>query len=112
MQTIDFKDFQRVDIRVGTVVNVETFPEARNPSFKLWVDLGKDLGVKKSSAQLTVHYDPADLLGKQVVCICNFEPRQIANFMSEILVTGFESEEGGVVITTVERPVPNGARLY
>ncbi len=112
MQTIDFKDFQQIDIRVGTVTEVKYFDKARKPAYKIWVDLGEELGIKKSSAQLTQLYTPEDLLGKQVVCVCNFEPRQIADFMSEVLITGFDIEEGGVAITTVDIPVPNGTKLY
>lgn len=112
VQTIDIKDFQRVDFRVGTILEVQPFEKARKPSYKIWVDLGEELGVKKSSAQLTAHYTPEDLVGKQVICVCNFAPRQIADFMSEILITGFETEKNSVVISTVERAVPNGAKLF
>ncbi len=110
MQTIEYSDFQKVDIRVGTVVKVETFPKTRIPAYKVLVDLG-ELGIKKSSAQLT-HYLPADLIGKQVICICNFKPKQIADFMSEILITGFDNGTGQVVLASVEKAVPNGAKLF
>ena len=112
MQTIDFEDFNKIDLRVGTIVRVEKFEKARKPAYKIWIDLGEDLGTKKSSAQVTFYYQPEDLIGKQVICVCNFKPRQIADFMSEVLVTGFTSEAGGIVLSTAERPVPNGAKLH
>lgn len=112
MQTIDFEDFDKIDLRVGTVIKVEPFNKAIKPSYKIWIDLGAEMGIKKSSAQLTHFYHPDDLIGRQVVCVCNLKPRQIADFMSEVLVTGFESSEGGIVLSSVERPIPNGARLH
>lgn len=112
MQTIDYEDFNKIDIRVGTVIKVEPFEKARNPSYKVWVDLGPEIGIKKSSAQITHLYTSEGLIGKQVVCVCNLKPRQIADFMSEVLITGFESQEGGIVLTSVEREVPNGAKLH
>ena len=110
--TIDFDDFLKVDVRVGTIVKAEAFPEARKPAFKLWVDFGPPLGVKKSSAQVTRHYALEALVGRQVAAVVNFPPRQIGKFMSEILVLGFPDGEGEVVMIGPDRPVPNGGRLY
>lgn len=111
MNTIDWSDFERVELRVGTVIDVQPFPEARKPAWKVWVDFGPELGVRKSSAQITRHYAREDLLGRQVVGVVNFPPRQIGPFRSEFLLTGFVDADGGVVIAVPERPVPNGARL-
>ena len=112
MQTIDIEDFNKIDLRVGTIIKVEKFEKARKEAYKIWIDLGEELGTKKSSAQVTFHYKIDDLIGKQVLCVCNFRPRQIADFMSEVLITGFTSKEGGIVLATVERPVQNGAKLH
>ena len=105
-----FDDFMKLDIRVGTILSAKNFEKARKPAYQLEVDFGKELGVKKSSAQITDHYKPEDLIGKQVLAVVNFPPRQIANFMSEILVLGTYSE-GGVVLITPDKPVKSGDKL-
>ena len=110
--TISFDDFMKVDVRVGTIVGVDPFPEARKPALKLRIDFGPEIGVKKSSAQVTKYYTPETLVGRQVAAVVNFPPRQIGPFMSEVLTLGFPDGEGDVVLVAVERPVPNGGRLY
>jgi len=109
---LTFDDFLKVDIRKGTVTAAEPYPEARKPAIKLWVDFGGELGVKKSSAQLVAHYTPEELVGKQVMAVVNFPPRQIGKFMSEILVLGVPDGEGEVVLLTPDKQVPDGGRLY
>jgi len=109
---ISFEDFARVDIRVGTVVDAQPFPEARRPAIKLWVDFGEAIGVKKTSAQLTVHYTPDVLVGRQVAAVVNFPPKQIGKFMSEILVLGFPDAAGEVILLAIDKPVPNGGKLF
>lgn len=112
MDEISFDDFLKVDVRVGTVVRAEPYPEARKPAIKVWVDFGEDLGERKTSAQITEHYDPDSLIGKQVLAVVNFPPRQIGKFMSEVLLLGLPDDEGNVVLVGADKPVPNGGRLH
>ena len=111
METISWDDFERVELRAGTIVKAEPFPEARKPAYRLWVDFG-EFGVKQSSAQVTAYYRPGELVGRQVLGVLNFPPKRIAGFESQVLVTGFASEEGEVVLASPERAVPNGAKLF
>ena len=108
---ISFDDFMKVEIRAGTVLKAEIFPEARKPAYKLTIDFGHEVGEKKSSAQITVHYKPGDLVGRQVMAVTNFPPRQIGPFMSEVLTLGYADENGDIVLSTIDRVVPNGERL-
>lgn len=112
MGEISFDDFVKVDVRVGTVIRAEPFPEARNPAIKMWVDFGDEIGEKKTSAQVTVHYTPEQLVGRQVMAVVNFPPRQIGKFMSEVLVLGFPDEEGAIVLAQPEFEVPKGGRMH
>jgi tRNA-binding protein len=111
-ETIAFTDFERVDIRVGTIVDAQPFPEARKPAIRLWIDFGAELGVKKSSAQLTVHYKPDQLIGRQVCAVVNFPPRQIGPFQSEVLTLGMPDGDGAVVLIRPDLTVPDGGRLF
>ena len=110
--TIAYDDFQRVDIRAGTVTRAEPFPEARKPAIKLWVDFGPEIGTRKTSAQITDHYTPEALIGRQVLAVVNFPPRQIGPFMSEVLTLGCSDAEGRIVLLAPDRPVPDGARMH
>lgn len=109
---ISFDDFMKVDIRVGRVIRAEPYPEARKPAIKLWVDFGPEIGEKKTSAQLTVHYTPETLVGRRVVGVVNFPPRQIGKFMSEVLVLGVPDENGAVVLLNPDKDVPLGGRMF
>ena len=108
---ISWQEFEKVELRAGTIVQVEDFQKARKPAYKIWVDLGAEIGTKRSSAQVTKLYTKEELLGRQVICVTNVPPKQVADFMSEVLVTGFVLPDGEVVLSQPERPVPNGARL-
>jgi tRNA-binding protein len=110
--SITYDDFARVDIRVGTIVEVLPYPEARKPAYKLAIDFGPEIGIKRSSAQLTVHYALDGLIGRQVAAVVNFPPKQIGKFLSEVLVLGFPDLDGAVVLVGVDHPVPNGGKLF
>ncbi len=112
MAEITFDDFMAVDIRLGTITRAEPFPEARKPAIKLWIDFGPEIGEKKSSAQITVHYAPETLVGKQIMAVVNFPPRQIGPVRSEVLVLGVSDPEGAIVLVTPDKPAPNGARMH
>lgn len=112
METITYSDFEKPDIRVGTVVDAKPFPEAKKPAIQLWVDFGEALGVKKSSAQVTAHYTPDRLIGRQVLAVVNFPPRQIGPFTSEILVLGLPDENGAIVLLRPDIRVPDGGRMF
>ncbi|GAB0116807.1 tRNA-binding protein [Acidisoma sp. 7E03] len=110
--TVSIEDFERLDIRVGTVVDAQTFPEARKPAIKLWIDFGGEIGVKRSSAQITVHYAPDRLIGRQVCAVVNFPSRRIGPFVSEVLTLGLPDEQGGIVLIRPDFKVPDGGRLF
>lgn len=112
MAEISFDDFMKVDIRTGRVIKAEPFPEARNPSIKMWIDFGDEIGVRKTSAQVTVHYTPDALIGRQVMAVVNFPPRQIGPFMSEVLVLGVPDENGAVVLLGPDQETPTGGRMH
>lgn len=112
MSEISFEDFLKVDVRAGRIVDAEPYPEARVPAIKLYLDFGPEIGSKKSSAQLTAHYTPEELIGRKVAAVVNFPPRQIGKFMSEVLVLGFPDENGAVVLIVPDKDVPIGARLF
>jgi tRNA-binding protein len=111
MAEITYAEFEQVDIRVGTIVEARVFPEARKPAYILLIDFGPAIGVKKSSAQITVHYTPETLVGRQVIAVVNFPPRQIGPVRSEVLTLGYEDADGAIVLAAVERSVPNGKKL-
>lgn len=111
METINWADFEKVELRAGTIVTVEDFPEARKPAYKLTIDFG-EFGIKRSSAQIVKHYSKEELVGRQVVCVVNFPPKQIGPFISEVLTTGFADENGDVVLTSLSHKVPNGAKMF
>lgn len=110
MTEITWNDFEKVELRVGTILEVADFPEARKPAYKVKVDFG-EFGIKWSSAQITKHYTKEELVGRQIVGVINFPKKQIANFLSEFLVTGFADENGDIVLTAVDKPIPNGSKL-
>ena len=112
MAEISFDDFTKVDIRLGRIVDAAPYPEARKPAIKLWIDFGAELGVKKSSAQITQNYEPDQLIGKQILAVVNFPPRQIGRFMSEVLVLGVSGDDGAIVLVGPDRAVPLGSRLH
>ena len=112
VDSISFEDFARVDIRVGTIVDAQPFPEARKPALQLWIEFGAELGVKRSSAQLTVHYPPDRLIGRQVLAVVNLAPRQVGPFLSEVLVLGLPDENGAVVLIRPDIRVPDGGKMH
>ena len=111
MERINWTDFEKIDLRAGTVVEVKDFPEARKPAYKLKIDFGEEIGIKQASAQITNHYSAEDLLGKQVICVVNFPPKQIGPFVSECLLTGLYREDGSVILAVPDQNVKNGVKL-
>jgi len=111
MNNITWNDFEKVELRAGTITHAEAFPEARKPAWKLTIDFGEEIGIRRSSAQITDHYQPDDLIGKQILAVVNFPPKQIGPFMSQCLVTGCYREDGSVILVSPDTPVPNGAKL-
>jgi tRNA-binding protein len=109
--TISWQDFEKVDMRVGVVTDAKDFPEARRPAIRLWIDFGRELGVKRSSAQITAHYRPAELIGRRVVAVVNFPPKQIGSFVSEVLVLGAYNEAGEVILLNPDQPVAPGSKI-
>lgn len=112
MEEISWEDFTKVGLYVGTIVKVEDFPEARRPAYKIWVDFGEEIGIKKSSAQITANYTGPELVNTQVLCVVNFPPKQVGPFMSEVLVTGFPDNNGNIVLARPDKEVPNGSQLF
>ncbi len=112
MNEITFDDFLKVDIRVGSIIKAETFPEARKPAYKLWIDFGPSIGIKKTSAQITDNYLPIELIGRQVIAVVNFPPRQIGPFMSEVLTLGVTDNKGAVTLLGPDKKIPNGGRMH
>ncbi|MDG1273516.1 MAG: tRNA-binding protein [Alphaproteobacteria bacterium] len=112
LNPIEYKDFEKIDVRVGTIIDVKSFPEARHPAFQLWVDFGEKIGVKKTSAQVTKNYTSITLMGRQVAAVTNFPSKQIGKFMSEVLVLGFPDKAGEVILISVDKIVPNGGKLF
>jgi len=112
MEIIEWKEFEKVNLISGTIVEVEDFPEARIPAYKVKVDLGEKIGIKKSSAQITILYSREQLIGMQVICVANFAPKQIGKFMSEVLITGFPDNNGNVVLATIDKKIANGSKLF